>query len=501
MTAAADPVRETRSYLRRLLAAARRGVDREAVEASVYDNGGLSGRYLMMTVISAAIAALGLMLSSPAVVIGAMLVSPMMGPIVALGFSLALLDWRRLKQSLTCLAVGMAVALTVAILLTLLSPLKEPTSEILARTRPNFFDLLIAVFSGVAGAYAVIRQRGETIIGVAIATALMPPVATVGFGIGTGDLSISVGAFYLFMTNLVAIALSATLTAGFYGFRPRLRERPSPWRGLAVLAVFVLLSIPLVISLRAIGLESQATAETRTAVADIFAGADSRITLLDARSEGRGVVVSALVSTKKLVADAQGQLQARLSAALHTPVTATLDQIVVADPQAASRAVQASAGSSPDPTATLRTRLSDAVPFATDAVMVDTEGRRAIVLLRPDAGLDLASAYALEAGLRGRFEGVDVWVTPPVQELSVVDLGDAGAKARAVWALTRWRASPAVRDCRPAPGAAVAEGQEPLPNAGETFRAQLAAAGVSIRAEPGPECLRGDENLARLSLG
>ncbi|MGH7021760.1 MAG: DUF389 domain-containing protein [Brevundimonas sp.] len=172
---AADPVQETRSYVRRVLAYARRGVDRGDVEAAVYDNGGLSGRYLMMTVISAAIAALGLMLSSPAVVIGAMLVSPLMGPIVALGFSLALLDWNRLKQSLTCLGVGMAVALAVAVLLTLLSPLKEPTSEILARTRPNFFDLLIAVFSGVAGAYAVIRQRGETIIGVAIATALMPP--------------------------------------------------------------------------------------------------------------------------------------------------------------------------------------------------------------------------------------------------------------------------------------------------------------------------------------
>ncbi len=149
---AVDPVRTTRSYLRRLMAYARRGVDQAAVEAAVYESGGLSGRYLMMTVISAAIAALGLMLSSPAVVIGAMLVSPMMGPIVALGFSVALLDWARLKQSLTCLAVGVAVALTVAILLTLLSPLKEPTSEILARTRPNFFDLLIAVFSGVAGA-------------------------------------------------------------------------------------------------------------------------------------------------------------------------------------------------------------------------------------------------------------------------------------------------------------------------------------------------------------
>ena len=96
---------------------------------------------------------------------------------------------------------------------------------------------------------------------------------------------------------------------------------------------------------------------------------------------------------------------------------------------------------------------------------------------------------------------MDVWVTPPVQELKTVDLGDAGARARAVWALKRWRASPALSDCRPAPGAAAIEGQAPPPNTGEAFRAQLAAAGVSIRDEKGPACLRGDENLARLDLG
>ncbi len=252
MTAETPAAAQTRNLLRRLLVGARRGVDHAEAAAAVYENGGLSGRYLMMTVISAAIAALGLMLSSPAVVIGAMLVSPMMGPIVAMGFSLALLDWNELKQSLTALGVGVGLALFVAILLTLLSPLKEPTAEILARTRPNFFDLLIAVFSGIAGAYAVIRQRGETIIGVAIATALMPPVATVGFGLGTGDLSIAGGAFFLFMTNLVAIALAATVTAGFYGFRPRLLERPKPWRGVAVMVVFVLLAVPLALSLRSI---------------------------------------------------------------------------------------------------------------------------------------------------------------------------------------------------------------------------------------------------------
>ena len=267
------------------------------------------------------------------------------------------------------------------------------------------------------------------------------------------------------------------------------------------MVVFVLLAVPLALSLRSIALESRATAETRLAVENIFAGGESRITLLDARSEGKGVTVSTLVSTRKLVADAQARLQERLTAALHVPVSATLDQIVVADPQAAARAVQTSQASAPDPAAALRNRLADAVPFATDAVMTDAEGRRAIVLLRPDAGLDLDSAYALEAALRTRFDGVDVWVTPPVQEPKAVDLGDAEARARMVWALARWRAAPAVSLCRPAPGAPAAEGREAQPDAGQVFLSELAAAGVSIRAENGPACQRGDQNLARLSLG
>ena len=500
MTDAAKQARETRSLMRRFMANVRRGVDHDEVADAVYENGGLTGRYLIMTFISAAIAILGLMLSSPAVVIGAMLMSPMMGPIVALGFSLTLLDWAELKQSLTALGIGFGLALLVAILLTVLSPLKEPTAEILARTRPNFFDLLIAVFSGVAGAYAVIKQRGETIIGVAIATALMPPVATVGFGLGTGDLLIAGGAFFLFMTNLVAIALAATLTATFYGFRPRILERPQPWRALAVVVVFALLSAPLALSLRAIGRESQATAETRLAVDEIFEGADSRVTLLDVRSDGDRISVSALVSTRTLVADAQARLRERLDAALHAPVEVVLDQIVVADPQAAARAVQASQVTAPDPVAALRNRLIEAVPFATDAIMLDGQGQRALILLRSDAGLDLASAFALEKALQGRFEGVDVWVTPPVHPFDSVDLGDPEAVARSAWALSRWRASPAVRFCRPEPAPEPTEGQTPQPGAQERFVAPLAAAGVAIAAPAGPGCRRGDSNLARIAL-
>jgi uncharacterized hydrophobic protein (TIGR00271 family) len=504
-TDADEGLRSLRSFMRKMLALSRRGVDHPGVAASVYENGGLSGRYLVMTVISAAIATLGLMLGSPAVVIGAMLVSPMMGPIVALGFSLTLLDWDELKRALTAVGIGLAVALTVALLLTWVSPLKEPTAEILARTRPNFFDLLIAVFSGVAGAYAVVRQRGETIIGVAIATALMPPIATIGFGLGTGDLTIAAGAAFLFMTNLVAIALAATLTAGFFGFRPRLGERPAPWQGIAVLLVFAVLAAPLVLSLRSIGLESQATAETRIAVADIFSGADSRVTLLEVRSAHNETTVSALISTRTLIPDAESRLRERLNAALHTPVKVSLDQIVVADPRAASRAVQASPIAAPGAAETLRARLIDAVPFATDAVMTDDVGRTAIILLRPDAGLDLASAYALEKGLQGRFDGVAIWVTPPLAALDTVDLGDPDAVARAAWALGRWRARPRVSFCRPEPApepAAGAAADAAAPQGAQArFVAALTAMGVALADGDGPACARRDSNLARIALG
>lgn len=501
MTPRSSPRTVRPNAVARLLATARKGLDHNDICLAVYDNGGLTGRYLIMTVISAAIAVLGLMLSSPAVVIGAMLVSPMMGPIVALGFSLALLDFEELKRAVKALGVGFGLALAVAVLLTLLSPLKEPTAEILARTRPNFFDLLIAVFSGVAGAYAVIKQRGETIIGVAIATALMPPVATVGFGMGTGDAHIAGGAFFLFMTNLVAIALAATLTAGFYGFRPRLVERTGPWRGLGVVMVFAVLAVPLALSLHGIALESRAVAETRLAVNDIFKGADSRVTLLDARADGGRVNVSVLVSTRTLVEDAEPRLTERLTAALHAPVDASLDQLVVADPQAVARAVQISAAPTPAPGVALRDGLSAAVPFASDAVMTDADGRRALVMLRPDSGLDLTGAFALERGLRARFEGVDVQVTPPLQTLDAVDLADDDARARAVWALSRWRARPQVRFCRPAAAPAPSEeGAEPGPDARERFISELAASGVALAGEAGPACRGGDRNLARIAL-
>jgi uncharacterized hydrophobic protein (TIGR00271 family) len=185
----------------------------------------LSERYLFMTAMSASIAVLGLLLSSPAVVIGAMLLSPLMPPIMGLVFALAIGDYKGMKQSARSLAWGslMAIALTGG--LVYLSPIQTVTPEIAARTQPNLFDLFVALFSALAGAYAMIRGCEGTIVGVAIATVLMPPLATVGFGLATWNWTVFSGALLLYVTNLITIALTAWGMARLYGFKTALSSR------------------------------------------------------------------------------------------------------------------------------------------------------------------------------------------------------------------------------------------------------------------------------------
>ncbi|MFN4288445.1 MAG: TIGR00341 family protein [Brevundimonas sp.] len=457
--------------LRHLVREGRRGVDHASVSAHVYGEGALSGRYMVMTIISAGIAVLGLMLSSPAVVIGAMLVSPLMGPIIALGFSLALLDWDEMKRAIKALAIGLGAALLVAFILTLLSPLKEPTSEILARTRPNFFDLLVAVFSGVAGGYAVIRARGETIIGVAIATALMPPIATVGFGLATGSLIIAGGAFFLFMTNLLAIAFAATLTASFYGFRPHYRERPRPWRALGVISVFLVLSVPLIFSLASIGLESRAAGETRRTLDALFADAGGQLNSLDVRADGRALSVRALISTRQVIPDAEASLAERLGRLTSDSVEVRLDQLVVSDPGAV-RAAQIAQS-------LLRQRLVDAVPFATEFVTFSPDDRLAVVRLRADAGLDLAASRALERALAERFPDLTVRLIPPLRPPGTLALSDAATLSDTLWALQRWQARIALRHC---PSGSEGELSD------EALRERIGQAGIVISATEAPPC-------------
>src|SRR5690606_23097691 len=239
-------------------------IDHEKVVAQVAEDSGWSPRYAFMPMMSAGIAVLGLLLSSPAVVIGAMLISPLMNPILGLGFSLALFDFAEMRRSLIALAIGAVAAVLFTALIVLLSPLKAPTAEILARTRPNLFDLLVALFAALAGTFAIIRGRGETIVGVAIATALMPPLAVVGYGLATMNLPVLGGSSALFATNFVTIALAATIMARFYGFGHYLSSQQS-WAqtGLLILA-FVGMAVPLGFSLSQIARETVTAAQVRS---------------------------------------------------------------------------------------------------------------------------------------------------------------------------------------------------------------------------------------------
>ncbi|PZU96781.1 MAG: hypothetical protein DCE90_09060 [Pseudanabaena sp.] len=196
--------------------------------------------YWLQIIFAAGIATIGLALSSPAVIIGAMLISPLMGPILSLGLGFAAGDFILLVRAIANLSLSCAVAISFAMLLIFSLPFKEATSEILARTTPNTLDLGVALFSGAIGTIATCRPvKGviTSIPGVSIAVALMPPLCVVGYGVGIAfslnfneGLQISRGGGLLFLTNLVAIAFASTLVfLALHIDTDKVRERIKLW--------------------------------------------------------------------------------------------------------------------------------------------------------------------------------------------------------------------------------------------------------------------------------
>jgi len=172
------------------------------------------GTNLWVLVFAIFIASLGLNVNSTAVIIGAMLVSPLMGPIMGLGLGMAINDLQLLRKALTNFAFATGVSLATSTLYFLLTPINDAHSELLARTSPNVYDVLIAFFGGLAGMVATSsKQKGNVLPGVAIATALMPPLCTAGYGLATFKPEFFLGAFYLFIINTVFIALATLIAA------------------------------------------------------------------------------------------------------------------------------------------------------------------------------------------------------------------------------------------------------------------------------------------------
>jgi uncharacterized hydrophobic protein (TIGR00271 family) len=167
------------------------------------------GANLWVLIFAIFIASLGLNVNSTAVIIGAMLISPLMGPIIGMGLAVGINDPELLKRSTKNFSVATVISVLTATLYFLITPLGEAQSELLARTSPSLYDVLIAFCGGAAGIIALCtRGKGNVIPGVAIATALMPPLCTAGYGLATGHFLYFLGAFYLFFINTVFIALA-----------------------------------------------------------------------------------------------------------------------------------------------------------------------------------------------------------------------------------------------------------------------------------------------------
>ncbi|WKK60018.1 DUF389 domain-containing protein [Sphingobacterium sp. BN32] len=182
---------------------------REVVLENVKSNISFKGANLWILACAIVVASVGLNVNSTAVIIGAMLISPLMGPIVGAGFALGTYDFDLLKKSAKNLGIATLVSLFVSFLYFLLSPFKEAQSELLARTAPNIYDVLIAFFGGLVGGIAITRkEKGNPIPGVAIATALMPPLCTAGYGLAIGNFAYFSGAIYLYTINCFFICIS-----------------------------------------------------------------------------------------------------------------------------------------------------------------------------------------------------------------------------------------------------------------------------------------------------
>ena len=197
-------------------------IDTETAERSIRNNIEFKGPNAWILAVAVIIASVGLNVNSIPVVIGAMLISPLMGPIFGLGLGLGVSDIQLMKSSGKNLLIMVSISLAVAFIYFIITPLSlsNPT-ELLARTSPTFYDVLIALFGGFAGILEQCRKdKGTVFSGVAIATALMPPLCTAGYGLACGEFSYFLGALYLFVINCTFIMLATYAGVKYFSFRP-----------------------------------------------------------------------------------------------------------------------------------------------------------------------------------------------------------------------------------------------------------------------------------------
>lgn len=225
---------------------------------SIQSNSSGDVTYYILVALAAVVATFGLLMNNTAVIIGAMLISPIMNPIIGISLSITLGDSKLFSKSIKSLILGSVLAVTVSVFVTMLIPTRSLTSEILSRSQPSIIDLLIALASGAAGAFTMCHNEDTSSLpGVAIATALMPPLCVVGSGMVLNDYKVALGGFLLFLANLIAINLASAVIFKMSGFTAKdeiavtnadgsVTIRQYKYNRLLIsIAAFIIISIPL----------------------------------------------------------------------------------------------------------------------------------------------------------------------------------------------------------------------------------------------------------------
>ena len=285
--------------------------------AALRQEGRLTGTFMMLMILSTLLATVGLFLNSASVVIGAMLLAPLMQPIVT--FSMGMLRWDASLAygSLRTVAAGVGLVLVSAMSVAWLLPFREVTSEMAGRLHPTLLDLMVAVVSGIAAAYAKNNPKiSGSLVGVAIAVALVPPLSTAGIGLGWGNLPMFYHALLLFLTNFAGIVLAAALVFMLMGFSPLYRAKKGLTFGIIIVA---LVAVPLTLSFRQMARDAELIHRLETH-RFLIGGKEARIDRLEMRHGKMDRLICDLVVSSPLNSSEVHQLKQEIDTLAGEPL-------------------------------------------------------------------------------------------------------------------------------------------------------------------------------------
>jgi uncharacterized hydrophobic protein (TIGR00271 family) len=277
--------------------------DDDTVIGTIQDNVQFTGVNLWALIFAIFIASIGLNVNSTAVIIGAMLISPIMGPIMGIGLGVGINDLTLLKKGAKNLLVATIIGILTSTIYFLISPLHDAQSQLLARTSPSIWDVFIAFFGGGAGMVAASRKEKSNVIpGVAIATALMPPLCTAGFGLATENWLYFFGAMYLYFINSVFIAIATFLMTRYLKMKPKNFEDPSARKKTVryIIAVVIITIIPSVIMAYQIVEKGVFETEARKFVDEQFIYANTQVVSKSYHYKGKNKSIEVLLIGREL---------------------------------------------------------------------------------------------------------------------------------------------------------------------------------------------------------